>query len=172
MEILNTDLAWLGGIIDGEGNLYFNSKKSKINDVRYLDVKVRISSTDMRMIKKISELYVQLNLRFHYARVNWNRGDWKRAISINVASQGSSLKLLKAVTPYLINKKATAETLMKVVSFVKAFPKGGNTVRCNYWDTPEMREYTKEYDERSTWYFEPSTTKRKANSVFEFGDIV
>ena len=172
MEILNTELAWLGGIIDGEGNLYINSKKSKINNARYLDVKVRISGTDMRMIKKISEIYVGLNLRFHFACVNWNHEGWKKAISINTTSQGSCLKLLETVYPYLVNKKDVAETIIKVIQFVKSFPKGGNTVRRNYWDTPEMIGYAKEYEERSAWYFEPSTTTRKANSVFEFGDIV
>ena len=57
MDINETDIAWLAGIIDGEGNLHVGRKTAKSNGRRYLDVKVRVSSTDMRMIKRISEIY-------------------------------------------------------------------------------------------------------------------
>ena len=172
MEITIEDLAWLAGIIDGEGNFYVNAKTAKINNLQYLDVKIRVSSTDMRMIKKISEIYVKLNLRFHYACVNWNHAGWKRAISINISAQGSSLKLLQHVIPYLVNKQDQGLAMQKIITFVKSFPKGGNTTRRNYWDTPKMQKLLEQYTQCSKWYFEPSTTTRKANSVFEFGDIV
>lgn len=172
MELRDTEFAWLAGIIDGEGNFYVNSKESKTNGVKYLDVKVRISSTDMRMIKRISEIYKALNLKFHFARVNMNHGTWKPAISVNVTSQAGVLRLLCVVIPYLVNKKRQAEAISRIVSFVSRFPKGGNTIRQNYWNTAEMNKLVSEYEAERKWYFDPSTTTRKANSIFEFGDIV
>lgn len=166
------DFAWLAGIIDGEGNFYVNSKVAEKNKKKYLDAKVRISSTDMRMIKRISEIYAFLNLKFHFARVNMNRGSWKPAISINLGTHAGIAKLLKIVYPFLVNKKDLASIFIKILDFVMAFPKGGNTVQYNYFDTTEMIELISAYEKEKAWYFDPSTTSRKANSIFEFGDKV
>ena len=58
MEIKEADIAWLAGIIDGEGNIHMGKHLGGNKGKRYLDIKVRVSNTDMRMIKKISEIYV------------------------------------------------------------------------------------------------------------------
>jgi hypothetical protein len=115
------ELAWLGGIIDGEGNFHLGSKPAT-NNKEYLDVKVRVSSTDMRMIRKISEIYTGLNLRFHFARVNHNRAPWKNAISINTTSQRSTLKLLHHVEPFLVNKHDACITMIEILDHVVSFP--------------------------------------------------
>ena len=172
MDINETDIAWLAGIIDGEGNLHVGRKTAKSNGRRYLDVKVMVSSTDMRMIKRISEIYKSINIVFHFARVNMGRGSWKPAISINTANQGSCKKILKTVLPYLVNKKDLASSVVEIIEFVQGFPKGGNTVHHNYFEAPRFKELLADFQYAKEWYFDPSTTTRRANSVFEFGDIV
>lgn len=171
MEVTQVDLAWLAGILDGEGNFYINRKHNQ-NGAEYLDMKIRISSTDMRMIKRVSEIYHALNLRFHFAKVNFNRGTWKNAISINVGTHGSSAKLIGLVYPFLVNKKVIAQIIQKILAFVMSFPQGGNTTRRNYWNAPEMAQLWDAYSVEKDWYFDPSTTTRKANAIFAFDDMV
>ncbi len=90
------DLAWLAGIIDGEGNLDFSvqTKPSGENKVPndYFCPKLRITNTDMRMIRKISEIYVRENLVFFYAlnsvkRYKDRKDTWKNQMEITLGSQ-------------------------------------------------------------------------------------
>ena len=172
MEIEEKDLSWLAGIMDGEGNIMVSAKKASANDKRYLAPKVRVSNTDMRMTRKLSEIYFAMGLKYHFAIANLKNPYLKTAISINITAQGSCRKLLKSIIPYLVNKKRMAEIVVDILDFIKPFPKGGNTVRRNYWDTPTMRRLMEEYSKEKAWSFDPSTTTRRANSIFEFGDIV
>jgi len=166
-----TELSWLAGIIDGEGNLHLGSKTAT-NGKAYLDIKIRVSNTDLRMLKKISEIYKKLNLRFHLATVNFHRKEWKNGLSINVASQGSSYKLLASVFPYLVNKKHCASIMLNILEHLKGFPKGGNTTSHNYFEDDKFNDLFGQFQKEKTWYFDPSTTTRKANSILEFDDIV
>jgi hypothetical protein len=92
-------------------------------------------------------------------------------LNIEIASQGTTLKLLKLISPYLVNKKILAEILIHMILFVQSFPKGGNTTSHNYFDTEEMKFFLKQYEKERKWYFEPSTTTRRANTILRFNDL-
>ena len=167
------DLVWLAGILDGEGNFHLAKRQvTKWHSRPYLDIKIRVSNTDLRMIKRIGEIYSKYNLCFHYANVNFKNKNWKNALSINVGTQGSARKLLELVVPYLVNRKKLAQILLETLNFIKNFPKGGNTVRYNYWEDKTMIELLSQFQKEKSWYFDPSTTTRKANTILVFDDIV
>lgn len=166
-----TDLAWLAGIIDGEGNIQISTKKAS-NGKSYLVSKIRVSNCDMRMTKKISEIYCDLNLTFFYSLMNKNNPNWKTGMNIEIASQKTSLKLLKLVFPYLVNKQRLAKILIDLLEAIKVYPKGGNTSSYNYLLDEKVISLMDEYERERKWYFDPSTTTRRASSIFEFGDIV
>jgi len=118
------DFGWLAGIIDGEGNLDFSvqSKPSGQNGSRneYFCPKIRITNTDMRMIKRISEIYVSEKLVFFYAlnsvkRYKDRKETWKNQMEITVASQNSIAKLLHRLLPFLVNKQKIAELMLGTI---------------------------------------------------------
>lgn len=165
------DLAWLAGILDGEGCLELGMKIAKQNGKKYLSPKVRIYNTDIRMIRKVSNIYEQHNLVFFYTlgtngqkRSERTGKLWKTQIGICVTSQGSTRKLLELTLPYLGNKQLMAKIMIDLIAFVQKCPKGGNSLRFEYADTDEFKLLWSAYEAEKKFYIDPSTTTRRANA--------
>lgn len=170
------DLAWLAGIIDGEGNLSYSvqtkpSGEHKVpND--YFCPKVRITNTDVRMVHKISEIYVDHNLVFFYAlnsvkRYKDRKDTWKNQLEITISSQGGIKKLLTLVLPFLVNKKRMAELMIETIEWVQSQPYRGVNSRqgMNYCLRPEFQSFIERMKKEREFHIEPSTTTRKARQI-------
>jgi hypothetical protein len=167
------DLAWLAGIIDGEGNIH-NSVQVK-DDNAYFVPKLRITNTDLRMIKKVSEIYVREDIVFFYAlnsvkRYKNKKDTWRNQMEITIASQGGIKKLLSLVLPYLVNKRRMAELMIETVKWVQAQPyRGRNSVEGkNYCQRSEFKRFHEEMKVEMAWHIDPSTTIRRARSVISW----
>jgi hypothetical protein len=170
-EVTDVDLAWLAGMIDGEGNISAGVRLNP-NGASYLEVKVRISGNDIRMMHAIGVIYRKMNLVFFNSLMNKNSSQWKTGLNVEVAKQGSTLKLLTAVKPYLRGKAETAQSVIDIINYVKSVPRSGNGVRRNYATHPEFTELMERYKANMTWYFDPSTTTRKAREPISLDGIV
>lgn len=169
------DLAWLAGIIDGEANLDFSTKVRTTtagNQFTYFQPKVRITNTDLRMIRKISEIYVRHNWVFFYAlnsvkRYKHRKDTWRNQMEITVSAQGSARRLLETVLPYLVNKRDLAEILIRTISFVQSQPHRGGLgqAQVNYCDTDQFKAYIAEMRQERQWHVDPSTSIRRARQV-------
>ena len=174
------DLAWLAGILDSDGNLYlgfkpFTNKRGVAKT--YIDVKVRMMNTSMRTIKKVSQIYLKYlpGIKFFYSFRKTKNDAWRDQLSICVSSQGSVVRVLEAVMPYMVNKKDSAFALVALVKYVQQCPKGGNTASYNYTEDPRFVALHKQYLSEVDFYVDPSTTTRRANTEFKhslLGDIV
>ena len=160
------DLAWLAGIIDGEGNIQL-SMKENANGSSYLDTKVRIYNTDVRMMQKVAKIYVNENIVFCYTIGNNNRKNprWKRQMGIQVASHGSTSKLLNLVLPYLVNKKRLAEIMVEAIKHRKSLPYNGSRKRLNYEKDPKIIDAMSRFQKDKEFYRGPSETTRRAGTV-------
>lgn len=166
------DLAWLAGVIDGEGNLHamVQEKQSGPNNrLKFLCPKVRITNTDVRMIQKVSEIYARENLTFFYAlnRVSRykNRKDtWRDQLEITIASQAGVAKVLKLVMPYLVNKRKYASIFLEMIEWVALQPKRGRMSKSSesYTDKPEFMAYIQRLADERAFFIDPSTTTRRA----------
>lgn len=158
------DYAWLAGIIDGEGNLDVRLKVAG-NGKSYLNCKIRIANTDLRMIRKISEIYHDMNAVFFYDVNHKRQHGWKNQMNISVASQGSCLKVLEAVMPYLVNKRSVAEVMRDMIAYVRSCPKGGNSWSYDYVSTDTFQGMMDKLKLEKAWHIDPSTTARRARKV-------
>jgi hypothetical protein len=166
------DLAWLAGIIDGEGNIYLNFQEHA-NGAKYLDVKVRVSTVDIRMIEKISRILEDLGLGFCYNLGNNSKyakdRNWKTQLTVIVSRQPGSKKLLESVLPYLANKAECAKAAIALIEAVQEFPRGGAGVRRNYAEDPKILGLYQAYRDQIEFYVDPSTTTRRANCRLAVG---
>ena len=172
------NFAWLAGIVDGEGNIDFSVQTKKtpkgvLND--YFVPKLRIMNTDMRMIKRISEIYVEENLVFFYHFSNVQRyknkkDTWKNAMHITISSQGSIKKVLELILPYLCNKKRMAELLIEAIDWVQSQPYRGRMSAAgrNYTEFPEFAQHINRMKAERAFHIEPSTTIRKAREIISW----
>lgn len=172
------DIAWLAGIIDGEGNLQatVQEKPCGSNGAKrpYFEPKLRITNTDVRMIKKISEIYVGEGLVFFYAMNHVSRyknrmPTWKDQLEITIGSKNSIAKALHLLIPYLVNKQRYAELMLDAIEWVQAQPyRGRNSAGSNYVASDEFQEHIRLMAEERNDFIEPSTTIRRAREVLSW----
>ena len=170
-------LAWLAGIIDGEGNIDFSTKVRTTtagNKFTYFCPKVRITNTDVRMISKVSEIYDRHQLVFFYAlndvkRYKNRKKTWRNQLEITVSAQGSEISLLQLVMPYLTNKRWLAGIMIETIRFVQAQPRRGGLgqSRLNYCDDPRFKACIADMKRECRWHIDPSTLKCKAQVMLK-----
>lgn len=172
------DLAWLAGIIDGEGNLQatvqFKKSGSAGNKLPYFEPKLRITNTDVRMIKKVSEIYVREGIQFFYtinavSRYKNRKPTWKDQLEISVGVKPEIHKALSLVMPYLVNKQPYAKLMMKAIEWVQAQPfRGRNSAGGNYASKPQFVALIEAMKQERAMLIEPSTTIRRAREALSW----
>lgn len=165
------DRAWLAGILDGEGALGLGITVAH-NGKPYLEPKIRVYNTDVRMIQKISRIYVSMNVVFFYNLNRKVKAHYLDQLGICVTSQGSCLKILEAVTHHLANKREIAERMAEVIRYVKSQPRGGGSVARPYVGTEAFDSLLKRYEAARERHIEPSTTTRCAGEILVLPDDI
>ena len=110
-QVKDTDLAWLAGIIDGEGNISLICRKSRGGIYRPFIV---ITNTDIRILEKCQNIGHQLGINFYiYKRQIKDRQKHKLAYNALTQKMGHVVKLIPYLLPYLIAKKDQAQILLE-----------------------------------------------------------
>ena len=110
---IETDLAWVAGIVDGEGCIYGHwTNRSKANGGNVC-VEIRIQSTSMAMITKIVEICTALGIHVTFEDTRWRNKSTKPAHRVSIRRQAEVLRFLRAVRPYLIVKGAEADVAIE-----------------------------------------------------------
>lgn len=117
--VVDTDLAWLAGILDGEGTIHLgrgnycvkrNGRTWRYQCIRYV---VIISNTDPSIILECQRIMNAISggavNRLKYARVP--KG-YSPQYLLRITSCSGIKKFLTALMPYLVGKKPQAELLM------------------------------------------------------------
>lgn len=167
------DLAWLAGIIDGEGNLQATVQEKPCGSTRrsYFEPKLRITNTDVLMVRKVSMIYVREGITFFYAinrasRYKNRQSTWRDQLEITVSSKRHIAVALPLVIPYLVNKRRYAELMLALVKWVEAQPyRGRNSAGSNYTEAHEFKEHIRLLSEERAAFIDPSTTIRRAREI-------
>ena len=170
-NVTEAEIGWLAGMIDGAGNISCGLRENP-NGAKYLDVKVRISGTDIRIIHHIGVIYQKFGLVFFNSLMNKNIDKWKTGLNVEVSRQGSTLKLLRIMAPHLKGKHLVAESLIKVIKYVQSVPAAGNGTRRDYCEHDEFKRLYADYMREFAWYYDPSTTTRRAGEPISLDGIV
>ncbi len=105
-----TELAWLAGIMDGEGYLGISQSSRSIdkNKTQYLNVRISIANTNKKMIDKIEKIYSKLGILGSYTTYQQKK-DWQKSVYyVNLSTRKDVKNLLNLVSPFLVNKKSQA----------------------------------------------------------------
>lgn len=134
MSIMNKNvntywLAWLGGVIDGEGciGIYESSKG-------HYTAKLSIGNTDVRLVAKVRDIMGHGAI-YHYDRNPPN----KPIHTINVGKRSELRDVLEAVYPWLVIKSLQA---FFALEFLKTVRRPGHSPGDELSDADkEIREY-------------------------------
>lgn len=106
-EVSEADLAWLAGIMDGEGSIatYWTKLKS---GGRVPHLKISVANTDWLMIERVRTLFHAITGRHYKACEKWQAGQIKRQWQIFCNRKASISALCKALFPYLVTRRRAA----------------------------------------------------------------
>lgn len=110
----DTELAWLGGIIDGEGSVIIFSHTEK-NGSRKICPSVSIVNTDLGIINKARKILEELGLSFvlqDRSRYKQKK-HYKDQYALISRNQKYITTLLLHITPYLFSNKRQAAELVR-----------------------------------------------------------
>jgi hypothetical protein len=178
--ISRVELAWLAGIIDGEGYIvltWMNQKEVKKARMR---TEIGVSNTDMRMVARISEISHKANIKFYYTLKNPSKRNSKKyAITISILGFRSCKKFLELVLPYLVCKKDQAETMLEYITYrisLFKYPNGNGQLDSN----GRFAKRPSSYGEIDQYYWQtmrdlkippidPQRLQRKASHPLQLG---
>ena len=125
MKTLDQRLAWLAGVIDGEGTvgacLTVNSTSRKDGTRhRHLMFRVAIANTDEAMIREVAEIADTLGVRYCLHISPSRVTKHKPAFVISLSSWTRVEGLLNAVLPWLVTKRARADLVLAMIRHRRA----------------------------------------------------
>lgn len=161
----DVDIAWLAGIIDGEGSILIckNGHKGSYHGSN-MSVQFYITNTCSNIISKSQQVIndIGVNCRI-YTKQYKGANKWKDCFRIDVNKFSQLKVLLEAVLPFLVSKKGQAEIVLR---FIDSRASKGRTP----YDTDEIAmidefitTYRKGYLDKSI--SKASETKREASTT-------
>jgi len=177
--INNNDLYWLAGIIDGEGCLIFGKRNGihrTCNDGKgqfSFITRIQVGNTDMEMIKRISEIFYDLGVKFYYGLHNPHKRfpNAKRYLTINVEGYRSTKKILNAIIDKLWSgqKVKEAKIMLEYIKYRLALVQERGQNGCLMAKQSEENflnndiRMVMEFKKARQYQVPPPTTKRKAS---------
>lgn len=118
MAVTEVELAWLAGIIDGEGSIQLDAGMRK-NGRRSCTPRLTIGNTSKAMMLEVRRLFEALEVHGHEGIAARTR----RPMGIAVLQGNSAVAIVKAVRPYLVAKAEQADVLLEYVLWRASYPR-------------------------------------------------
>ncbi len=110
----DTDIAWLAGIVDGEGSLVvFKDKRAN----RGINVHVTMNMVDLETIERVGRLFRAISGDKVPVREKRPLSGFSRRLQfvVDVCSKRGCLRTLEALLPYLVTKKLQAQLICTIL---------------------------------------------------------
>jgi LAGLIDADG-like domain len=115
-QATSTDLAYLAGIIDGEGWIGLQKRLQK----RWTTFKpaLRVTNTDSNIINRVYEIWESIGVSGHIYENEQNPSvpNGKQIMNLQLNKRVDIQKVLEQVIPYLVGKKARAIMLVRYLT--------------------------------------------------------
>ncbi len=130
-DVLEKDISWLAGIIEGEGWIGIYNNKAR----RHRQFKVAVANTDPFLLRRVSEIVCSLGINFYWGlakpkmtRVSGSRVKYQ--LTIEISGNRNVLKILKIIFQYLYStKKEIAKLMIEYLEWRTNFPEKGNLLK-------------------------------------------
>ncbi len=135
-----TDIAYVAGIIDGEGSLsiFLNSQNGAKRGFTFIPC-LTITNTDRQMLQKIQNVFASLGVSSKIQIKRTFRLGRRDCYAIYEYSAYKIMKILPYVLPYLTVKKRTAQLLFAYLLRRKRRLKEKGGMNGAHYDLAEMR---------------------------------
>jgi len=117
---LEIRLAWLAGILDGEGSISLNRIRAVAHGIQgwYARFTVRIANTDPAMLNEVIAIAKVLGVKYFCSTFRNNpRKNEKSCPGVVVATKDHVQKFLEALLPYLVTKHERAQLALRAIKY-------------------------------------------------------
>lgn len=108
------DLAWLGGIFDGEGTITVFVWKEK-NNRTHLCPTINITNTNPRIIAKCLNIFKELDVRVHIQERWTDNPKYATCWTVSSKNMTTINIVLKSIRPYLHGKRKVADMVLEFI---------------------------------------------------------
>ena len=104
MIVQQTDLAWLAGIIDGEGcfSIFINNRNDAANPS--ISASLTITNSNCLLLSRCKEILDSLKIKYYYHDPKNGHQQGRRVMRIKVKNYSSLKCLIELLLPYLVGK--------------------------------------------------------------------
>jgi hypothetical protein len=166
-ELSKEDLAWLAGIMDGEGwfSILNHSQAAQDKHGFYTKkIRVGVGNTDVRMIANISRIWKALGIVFHYQLHKVKKG--YTILTIETDGKRNAIRAIEPILSYLVNKHEQASICLAYAKYRldRGQPRGDHG-RLISTLSAEDEMFMAQLKEAKRIKIDPSETKRKASEI-------
>jgi LAGLIDADG endonuclease len=116
MTVQEVDLAWLAGIIDGEGCFSIYSVSRKDANTPSPSACLTITNSNCLLLNRCKEILGALNIKYLYNDPKNGHQRGRRVMRIRVKNYSSLRRLVELVRPFLVSKADQARIMLEFVS--------------------------------------------------------
>lgn len=110
----DVNLAWLGGIIEGEGCIFAGFRN--IQEDNNLTVRVTVYNTNPFIIRRITEILMECEVPF-YISSPCGPAKSKPGVTVVIGGKGRVKKVLNLVMPHLYAKRRRAQLTIELIDY-------------------------------------------------------
>jgi hypothetical protein len=114
-QVTQTDLAWLGGIWDGEGTISIRRTIQKNGGKPQYSPRVSMVNTNTLILSKVKNILDSLEVSYYFREKEQGgfEGSFKQCWIISVDNLTNASRLLENIRPFLFGKGFQADCLME-----------------------------------------------------------
>jgi len=149
-ERFDLDLAWLTGIIEGEGwisLIYYKSNQKNGNHTPALMGNIGVTNCDFIIMEKVKSILDALDIKHRYnfrkAAVGSDGISRKAKIELSVTSQKPLRKLANIILPFMVGEKKNR--VIKLLEFLDIRQRRGKSGKASKYGKEEFTLYKEMY---------------------------
>ena len=138
MEVQEVDLAWLAGIIDGEGcfTIFINNRKDAMNPS--ISANLSITNSNVLLLNRCKEIFDALGIKYFYHDPKNGHQRGRRVMRVKIKNYSSLRRLIELMIPFFVGKAEQARIVLEFVSLA------GQRGKLRYEDRTELMNKMKE----------------------------
>ncbi|MDT4895976.1 MAG: hypothetical protein QOH25_1053 [Acidobacteriota bacterium] len=142
MQVHDIDLAWLAGVIDGEGcfSIFNNNRIDAENPS--ISASLTITNSNCLLLNRCREILDALDIKYYYHDPKNGHQRGRRVMRIKVKNYSSLQHLIGLMLPFFIGKADQAKIMLEFVSLA------GQRGKLRYEDRSALMDKIKQLNQR------------------------
>ena len=119
MTVHDVDLAWLAGIIDGEGcfSIFINNRNDAMNSS--ISASLTITNSNCLLLNRCKEILDALEVKYYYHDPKNGHQQGRRVMRVKVKNYSSLKCLIELLLPFLVGKIDQAKIILEFANLAK-----------------------------------------------------